>query len=201
MRVEPKLDSGPILLQRAISIGPEQSSGELHDELARLGGSLLTEALAGMGESAPPELPAGQAQDESLATYAPKLGKADGMLDFSRKARQVHNQARGVTPWPGAQLCFTRLREPGAGGEALAPVRALAEKGLVLENSANPDLQPGTVMPLRNGALPVACADGFYGLTRLKPAGGKSMDAVSFANGYLKNCLARAAAPGAIYLY
>jgi methionyl-tRNA formyltransferase len=194
MRVEPKLDSGPILLQRAVPVGPEQSSGELHDELAGLGGALLTEALARMGL---PEFSAGQAQDESQATYAPTLGKADGVLNFNREARQVHNQARGVTPRPGAQLCFTRLRERDAGKEALPPVRALAEKGLVLKSSGSsgmrPDILPGTVMPLQDGILPVACADGFYGLVRLKPAGGKSMDAASFVNGYLKNCLARIA--------
>jgi methionyl-tRNA formyltransferase len=69
----------------------------------------------------------------------------------------------------------------------------LVEKGLILKKTAipafPPGLQPGTVMPLRDNVLPVACADGFYGLTRLRPAGGKSMDAASFVNGYLKNCI------------
>jgi methionyl-tRNA formyltransferase len=189
MRVEPKLDSGPILLQRSVPVGPDQNSGELHDELARLGGELLAETLTRMLQCSPTEQMAGLAQDETLATYAPKLSKADGILNFSGSVLQVHNRIRGVTPWPGARLCFTRLLKEGPGEKKLNPVPVLAERGVILNQSVVPDFQPGTVMPLRDNLLPVACADGFYGLARLKPAGGKSMDAASFVNGYLKNCL------------
>jgi methionyl-tRNA formyltransferase len=187
MRVEPKLDSGPILLQGAADIGPEQTAGKLHDELAKLGGTLLLEALARMLEPCLPEYLKGKAQDERLVTYAPKLHKSDGVLNFNLPAGQVHNQARGVTPWPGAQLCFTRLCNED--DKALPPVNALVEKGLALEGS--PAELSGTVLPLRGDILPVACAEGFYGILRLKPAGGKSMGAAAFVNGYLKNCAAR----------
>ncbi|MDR2826417.1 MAG: methionyl-tRNA formyltransferase [Deltaproteobacteria bacterium] len=198
MRVEPKLDSGPILLQGTADIGPDQTAGELHDELAQLGGTLLLEALAPMLEHRRPEYLTeylkGQAQDERLVTCAPKLHKSDGVLNFNLRARQVHNQARGVTPWPGAQLCFTRLSSAEDQAKALPPVNALVEKGLVLEGSSavfSGADQPGAVLPLHGDILPVACAEGFYGISRLKPAGGKSMGAAAFANGYLKNCTAR----------
>jgi methionyl-tRNA formyltransferase len=192
MRVEPKLDSGPILLQRQVTVGPDQNSGELHDELARLGGTLLAETLTLMCSSTEPML--GREQDESLATYAHKLSKADGILNFNGSVQQVHNQARGVTPWPGAQLCFTRQAIDGRDEKDLKPVPALVERGVILPPPLVPafhsGLKPGALMPLQDNCLPVACADGFYGLARLKPAGGKSMDAASFVNGYLKNCIA-----------
>jgi methionyl-tRNA formyltransferase len=189
MRVEPKLDSGPILLQRSVAVGPDQNSGELHDELAGLGGALLAETLTRMLECSSTEQMTGRAQDESLATYAHKLGKADGILNFNESVLQVHNRIRGVTPWPGARLCFTRLAKEGLSEKKPDPVPVLVERGVILEKSVVPAFQPGAVLPLQDNILPVACADGFYGLTRLKPAGGKSMDAGSFVNGYLKNCI------------
>lgn len=189
MRVEPKLDSGPILLQRALAIGLDETAGELHDELARLGGELLVETLERLREGRLHE----QKQDESKVTYAAKLGKQDGVLDFNHPARQVHNQARGVTPWPGAQVLIQRTSDDG---RSLEPIKAIVEKGLVLretgpslDDSGVPFL-PGVLLPLCAEGLPVACADGLYGIARLRPSGGKSMEAAAFANGYLKNCAA-----------
>lgn len=189
MRVEPRLDAGPIILQRALAIGVDETSGQVHDQMAELGGELLLEALARFQAGSAHEQP----QEESLATHAAKLTKADGRLDFSRTARQVHNQARGVTPWPGAQIRFARQ---GDNGEELPPVPVLVEKGLVLRETG-PSLdesgipyETGQALPLQGEILPLACADGLYGVERLRPAGGKSMSGAAFANGYLKNCRA-----------
>jgi methionyl-tRNA formyltransferase len=202
MRVEPKLDSGPVLLQRPLAIGQNQTAGELHDELAALGGVLLVEALGRLFEGSLAEQP----QDDRRMTYAHKLSKADGELNFNQTAMQVHNQARGVTPWPGAQLVFTRLKPDSAGHDAKdaspaqsttqlsAQVQVIVEKGLALEGAPANSLcpvdivPPGTVLPLQGDILPVVCAEGVYGILRLRPAGGKSMSAASFVNGYLKNC-------------
>lgn len=179
-----KLDSGPIVLQKAVGIGFEETSGELHDELAELGGRMLTEAIERLRDGRAICLP----QDESRATYAPKLEKSEGLLDFSATAREVHNRARGVTPWPGAQMSLPRK---GAGGE----LRLLVEKGRPLEGEAPAGLAPGALLPLRDGFIPVVCGSGLYGLARVKPAGGKSMDAAAFANGYLKGVAAQAGPP------
>ncbi|MDR1125561.1 MAG: methionyl-tRNA formyltransferase [Deltaproteobacteria bacterium] len=189
MRVEPRLDSGPILLQRALAIGMDETAGQVYEQMAALGGELLLEAVGRFKAGAVHE----QAQDESRATYAAKLTKTDGLLDFSQTARQLHNQARGVTPWPGAQVCLARQDE---NGRELVPLQVLVEKGTVLREEG-PSLddnglpyEPGQALPVRGETLPLACADGLYGIERLRPAGGKSMTGAAFANGYLKNCRA-----------
>lgn len=183
-----KLDSGPIILQRAVGLGDDQTSGELHDELAELGGRLLTEALERLRDGRAMRLP----QDESRATYAAKLEKADGILNFNESARQVHNRARGVTPWPGAQLNLSRR---SADGSALPELKLLVEKGRVIDGEAPESITPGTLLPLANGLIPIVCAAGLYGLERVKPSGGKSMDAAAFSNGYLKGVFAEVAPP------
>lgn len=182
-----KLDSGPILLQRAAAIGYEQTSGELHDELAELGGRLLTEALERLRDGRAICLE----QDESRVSYAAKLEKADGLLDFSASARAVHNRARAVTPWPGAQI---HLARQGADAQ-LSEIKVLVEKGRVLEGDAPEGLAPGSFLPLHDGVIPVVSASGLYGIERVKPAGGKSMDAAAFSNGYLKGYTVRALQP------
>ncbi|MCL1915797.1 MAG: methionyl-tRNA formyltransferase [Desulfovibrionaceae bacterium] len=183
MRMERRLDSGPILLQRAMGIGFEQDAGEVHDELALLGGRLLVETLERLAEGRLREIP----QDESRATYASRLNKADGWLDFTRSARELHNHVRGVTPWPGAQVRLD-LAERGEG--AREGISLLVQKGRPLENEADKKaaaaFQLGELLPLREDVLPVVCQDGLYGLERMKPAGGRSLSAMDFANGYLK---------------
>lgn len=189
MQMELSLDSGPALMQRALGIGFEQTAGELYDELAVMGGRLLAETLARLKDGRITPVP----QDESKVTYAAKLGKADGVLDFTQSARAVHNRSRGATPWPGAQITLART---DAEGKALEPLKVLIQKGRPLESDADINdakgKEPGTVLPLRDRLIPFVCADGLYGAEILKPAGGKSMDAASFANGYLKGYSARA---------
>lgn len=173
-----KLDSGPIILQRAVGIGDDQTSGDLHDELADLGGRLLTEALERLRDGRAMRLE----QDESRATYAAKLEKSDGILNFNESARRVHNRARGVTPWPGAQITLAR-RAPD--GSTLPEIKLLVENGRVIDGPAPSGAAPGAFLPLAGGLIPVVCASGLYGLERVKPSGGKSMDAAAFSHGYL----------------
>jgi methionyl-tRNA formyltransferase len=184
-----KLDSGPIILQRAVGIGDNQTSGELHDELARLGGRLLTEALERLRDGRAMLMP----QDESRVTYAAKLEKADGILDFSQRALDVHNRARGVTPWPGAQIFLTR-RDSSC--SPLPELKVIVEKGRVIPGEAPAGSAPGTLLPLTDGLIPIACASGLYGLERVKPSSGKPMDAAAFSNGYLKNNTGKASPKG-----
>lgn len=188
MKVQLKLDSGPIILQRALGIGPDQTAGELHDELAAMGGRLLLEALQRIEEGRALHLE----QDDALATYAAKLVKADGILDFRQKARDVHHQARGVTPWPGAQVTINVALPKGKE----ETIQAIVEAGTVLDDGKPGDtinLQDiGLCLPVRDGVIPVQCSQGVYGIKQLRPAGRKSMTAEAFANGYLKGCAARA---------
>lgn len=97
MQMGKGLDTGPILSQRAVDISGDQTAGELFDELAELGAVLLVETLPGYlaGEIKP------QPQDETLATYAPKIEKADGELDLTQPAELLARKVRAFNPWPG----------------------------------------------------------------------------------------------------
>ena len=100
MQMDPGLDTGPILTQRAIPIGEADTAGTLFVKLADLGAELLVETLPRYlnGEITP------QPQDDSQATYAPMLKKADGELDFSRPAAELARKVRAFHPWPGTYL-------------------------------------------------------------------------------------------------
>ena len=102
MKMGKGLDTGPILSQRALDIPPEMTAGELFDQLAQMGAELLVETLPGYlsGEILP------QAQDEALATYAPKIEKSDGELDFDLPAQALARQVRAYNPWPGTFQTF-----------------------------------------------------------------------------------------------
>ncbi len=177
MVMEKGLDSGPVVLQQRVPIGPDMTAGALHDQLADVGGDLLTAALEGLenGSLTP------RAQDAEHADYAAKLSKADGAIDFSLPVERVHALVRGLTPWPGAHAFLARsgeklLRVGLEGGKPFAPDRFA---GKLTE-------APGAVLGLVDGLVAIRCADGIYGVAMLKPAGRGRMDAAGFANGYLQ---------------
>lgn len=172
MRMERGLDTGPILLQRALAIGIQDTSARIHDELAVMGGELMVEALDKIKYGSVRAME----QDHSRATHAPKLTKEEGRVDWSRPALEVHARIRGVTPWPGA---YTDLER-----QDCEPARVCLEPG---EPGARlePGTPPGTIGALLDGKLPVACADRWYLLSGLRPAGKKPVDAAAFVNGYL----------------
>lgn len=165
MLMDEEMDHGPILLQRAISILPEETAGELHDRLALLGAECLIEALKGLedGSIAP------NAQDHDRATFAPMLSKEDGQLDWGQPAEDLVNRIRGVTPWPGAT---TMLND---------------ELFKVWKASLGPkDVSgsPGEVMAVEEDGITVACGQGSVCLLEVQVAGKKRMKAESFLRGY-----------------
>jgi methionyl-tRNA formyltransferase len=103
MLLEEGLDTGPILLQQMIEIGPEQTAVDLFDALARAGAPLVVQTLAGLADGSIQPQP----QNHGGATYAPLLDREDGRMDFgARTAHELMNRWRGFQPWPGA---FTTL--------------------------------------------------------------------------------------------
>jgi len=126
MRMEAGLDTGPVLLTRAVRIGGGETTGDLHDRLARLGAEAIVEALDRLGELEP------VAQPEAGVTYAAKIDKAEARVDWSLPARQVARQIRGLSPFPGAWtliggervklLRAVAVEAEGAAGEILAPL-------------------------------------------------------------------------------
>ncbi len=172
MRMEAGLDTGPMLNQRALGIGVDDTAGTLHDELADLGARLLIETLEAFRQGTPP--PA-IAQNDALSTYAARLEKRDGFIDWNASAFAVHNRIRGVTPWPGARAT------------ALLPDREPLSVQLLPGSLGEPvtDRPPGSILGLRDGRLAVACADRAYLIPAVTVSGKKRMDALSFCNGYL----------------
>lgn len=108
MAMTPELDAGAMLKVVETPIGEDMTAGELFDELARLGGQALLETL--------PEIENGTVkpvyQDSHETTYARKLKKEDGLLDFTKSAKELYNQFRGVTPKPGAYCQIEVARKP-----------------------------------------------------------------------------------------
>ncbi len=160
MQMDAGLDNGPILLTRAVPITGDATGGTLHDTLAALGAALIVEALAGLAEGRLTALP-----QPAGATYAAKLSRAEGRLDWTRTAAALARQVRAFTPWPGA---WCEL-----GGQRLKVLAAEAVDGA--DGAA-----PGTIV---DAALAVACGDGALRLLNLQRAGKAPMAADKFLRG------------------
>lgn len=185
MRMEAGLDTGPVLLQRAVGIGINDTSAMLHDELATEGAELLLMALQRLAAGQVQEIP----QEPARATHAPKLNKEEGLLDFSLSARALHAHIRGVTPWPGAFLVLRREGQPDLDVQVepgIFPLTAeMARIAAVGEKKARSDDPDARLVGQADGALLLSCGDGVYAFTSFKPAGRKRMDAAAFYNGYI----------------
>jgi methionyl-tRNA formyltransferase len=104
MQIDAGLDSGPVLLQTTLAIGPDETAPELARRLAEAGAPLLVESLRKLDRGEIQPVP----QDHTQATLAPLLKKEDGRIDWSLPARQIYNRIRGLQPWPGAYTTFRR---------------------------------------------------------------------------------------------
>ncbi|MDD3313156.1 methionyl-tRNA formyltransferase [Pseudodesulfovibrio sp.] len=175
MKMEAGLDTGPVMVQRALRIGHNDHAGTIHDELAKLGGICICEALARLQTGAYELLE----QDDALATYAKKLEKQEGEIDWNRSSQAIHNQVRAMYPWPGAFFDWTN-----ADGKV---IRLNVAPGEVSPEAA-PKVAPGTILGERDGRLAITAADGVYLTPEVKPQGKKAMDATAFTCGYLKEC-------------
>lgn len=102
MQMDAGLDTGDIIIQKSLPIGPDVTAGEVHDRLAEMGGRLLVQALelieAGRAERVP--------QDDARSSYAPVLTRDDEIIDWSRDAAAIKNLVRGLNPWPGARTAW-----------------------------------------------------------------------------------------------
>ena len=168
MQMEAGLDTGPILLQEEIEIGPAETAGELSQRLAAAGAGLMVRTLETLAAGTLVARP----QDDALATYAPRLTRESGRVDWTRDAREIGHRLRAYTPWPGLTA---ELR-----GE---PVKLVEVEPLEEETSES----PGSFLGLRGGspgALAVACGGGSVLAVRaLQRPGRKPLRAADFANG------------------
>lgn len=163
MRMEQGLDTGPVCLTRKVAIRPDETAGELHDRLAREGATLMLRALGRMAGRPLDCRP----QGETGVTYAAKIDNAEARIDWSRPARAVHDQIRGLSPFPGAWFGIGR-----AGCE---------ERIKVLRSErATGSGAPGTLL---DGRLTVACGEGAVRLVEVQPGGKRSMPAEAYLRG------------------
>lgn len=158
MRMEEGLDTGPMLLSARLPIGPRDGTPAVHDALAAMGAGLILRALA--------EDPAPVPQPEAGVTYAPKLSKADGRLDWAQEATALDRRVRALNPWPG-----TFFEHQGETIRVLEAVPA----------GSAPGAAPGTV--LAEGAV-IACGEGALRLTRLQRPGRGPLPAADFLRGF-----------------
>ena len=183
MRMEAGLDTGPILLQRAVGIDINDTSGDLHQELAEEGGDLLCTAMTRLAAGTLNAI----GQEDARSSHAPKIDKKEGRVDLRLPAQTLHAHIRGLSPRPGATLILQRpgkddlpvLVEPGV-FPLPADLPIHAANGL-----PQPPALPGTILGTHGTALLVACGDGVYAFDSLRPAGKKGMDGKAFAAGYL----------------
>lgn len=157
MRMEAGLDTGPVLLREATTIGAEETTADLHDRLSEMGARLILEALARLPDLTP------EPQPEMGVTYAAKIDKAEARIDWTQPAEVVDRQIRGLSPFPGAwcEIAGERVkllrcrRAPGAGA-------------------------PGQVL----GGMRLACGTGAVDITLAQREGKRPMTAEDFLRGF-----------------
>jgi methionyl-tRNA formyltransferase len=163
MKMEEGLDTGPVAAATRVPIGPDMTTGELHDRLSERGALLMAEAMGELERGwlvLTPQLEAG-------ITYAKKIDKAETRIDWSLPAQEVHNRIRGLSPFPGSWCEFTT----GAKTERLKLLRSKVSEG---------EGAPGTILDDR---LTVACGSGAVRIVEVQRAGGRAVEAQEFLRG------------------
>lgn len=165
MQMDEGLDTGPVCLAEPVAIGLDTTAGALHDRLSALGAEMIVTALEKLEAGTLVATP----QPLEGVSYASKIDKAECRIDFARPARAVHDQIRGLSPYPGA---FFDLAADGR------PERVKVLASEVLAVGAGP---AGVLI---DDSLAVACADGAVRILALQRAGKRPMSAVEFLRGF-----------------
>ena len=179
IRLVREMDAGPMLASASRRIGDHETGADIERELAAMGADLLLDTVRAIAAGRARERP----QDHALATYAPRLTREDGRIDWTRPARTVHDLVRGLHPWPpafaflDASRYLIRRTAPHAGP---MPARA-------------PAPPPGTVVEARGDRLRVACGEGsVLSILEIQPEGRRALAARDFLAG-------RRVSPGAVF--
>ncbi len=176
IRMTPKLDAGPILVQRVTDIGSDETTPELEARLARMGADAVLEAIQIL-ETWDGHSPLGIPQDSRLATSAPRLTRAMGLIDWTASAHTIRNRVRAMIPWPGSYTWWV------SSGERSTPLRLILHK--VQAIPADSGSEPGTVLDCSGGTVSVQAGDQSAVLIeQLQPEGGRRMSSQEFVRGY-----------------
>ncbi len=166
------MDAGEILARVELDIQPEDTAASLHSRLA----AVAVEPLLATIDKIASGTAEYTKQDSSLVTLAPKLRKADGIIDWSLPAERVHNKIRGLWPWPAAQSEFVSAR-------ASRPCRVTIVSSEVVSVSAGSVSVGSVSVGSLDADFNVTCGSGLLRITQIKPQGGRVMDFGSFLNG------------------
>ena len=158
-----KMDAGDIIDVAKCPIGENETAGELLDKLAVLGADLLSDVLKKFENGRPEGIP----QDEAKVSFAPMLDKTMCPIDWNKTAQQVHNQVRGLHPWPVATM---ELKGQKFKVHATAIVEGHGE--------------PGEILRLTKTGLVIACGEGAIEVRSLQAEGGKRMAAPDYFRGH-----------------
>jgi methionyl-tRNA formyltransferase len=168
MYMDEGMDTGDMILKAECEIGENDSTGILHDKLASLGADLLVKTLQDIENNQAQRLP----QNDSLASYAPMLTKEHELIDWHKTAQEVHDQIRGLSPWPGAYTIYKNKR-------------------LKIHEAANIQWlrgEPGRVLAIdKEKGLIVSSSLGSVAIKKVQLAGKNIMDVADFCRGYSIN--------------
>jgi len=167
-----KMDAGDVLGMQSTPIDPNETAGELHDRLAAMGPSLVLETLR--------DLEAGRVrperQDHDAATLAPKLSRADGVVDFARSAAEVRCRVHGLTPWPGVSVWWAA--SPIAARHRLLLRRVSSRE----DGAAGAGAEPGVLLDAEAGE--VSTGRGVVRMVEVQPPGKRVMSWADFVHGH-----------------
>ena len=168
MYMDEGLDTGDILLQRKIDILPTETGGSLHDRLGQIAPDALLESLQLLAKEIAPRIP----QNNALATYASKLNRNDGKIDWSQPADILERKIRAFNPWPGA---FTTVT-----------AKSGKPRNLKIFSASIVDLvgEPGELLQTEKRGLVIAASDRALSLEEVQPEGKRRMTSAEFLHGF-----------------
>ena len=179
IHMTPQLDGGSVINARSTPIGATETAAQLEARLAAFGPELVLDAIQRVAAPHRPAGAVGTPQDPALVTKAPRLSKADGIVDWNLAAARIARMPRGLDPWPRATTFLH-----AAGGESGAGPTRLVLEAVAMGPAAPPGSQPGSIVTLDDAGIVVACGDGgTVVIRRVVPEGRRSMAAGEFLRG------------------
>jgi methionyl-tRNA formyltransferase len=177
VRMVKALDAGPILAMCRRPIGPDETSEEVERDLARLGAAVLLQTVDALSAGSVEEMP----QDETVATYAPRLRREDGLVDWQLPAADIHNRIRGLHPWPRASTLCRGRRLILLRSVLVTSGREHSPEGMSQPVSPN---APGTILEAHGDRLMIATGRGVLAITELQAEGTRPMSVREFLAGH-----------------
>ena len=166
MYMAPELDAGDIILQQSTPIGPDETAAQLHDRLACIGGELIAKAVSMLADGIAPRHP----QDPSKATYAPMLSRELSPIDWTKSAKEIHDQVRGLIPWPATTTQVI--------GGRTVKIFSTAVAGRIVSAA------PGTILAAGGEGIDIACGGGtVLRVLELQAEGKRRMTAAEYLRG------------------